>query len=105
MNYKLEIVLSGIMILYILIELVRINLFKKDNNDLLAGLISVILLLFGMMLSLRYGLILDYGNSQEILKNKNIFMSYLAVISLSIATFSIFLSIIKFVISQLKSKA
>lgn len=96
MNYITEIIISGTLILYILIEIIRINFLKKDNNDLVAGLASVLLLLIGMYLSLKYGIILDYSLGIEILESKAEMMSLLAVSSLSISLFFILLSIIKF---------
>lgn len=98
MNYIVELSISGIMILYVLIELVRINFLKKDNNDLLAGLISVILLLFGMYLSFRYGLKIDNGTKEEILNSKAELMSLFAFLSVSVSMLFIFISIVKFVV-------
>lgn len=104
MNYKVEIFLSGIMIVYLLIELVRINLLKKDNNDLLAGLISVILLLYGMYLSLRYGLKLDYGSLTEIQQSQAQIMSFTAIASLVVSLFFIIISVVKFMITMITKK-
>ncbi|HZH86103.1 MAG TPA: hypothetical protein VFD77_02220 [Brumimicrobium sp.] len=104
MNYITEIIISGTLILYILIELIRINFLKKDNNDLVAGLASVLLLLFGMYLSLKYGIILDYSLGVEILESKAETMSLLAVSSLAISLFFILLSIIKFSIWKYRER-
>lgn len=104
MNYKVEIFLSGIMIVYLLIELVRINLLKKDNNDLLAGLISVILLLYGMYLSLRYGLKLDYVSLTEIQQSQAQIMSFTAIASLVVSLFFIIISVVKFMITMITKK-
>ncbi len=103
MNYITEIIIiSGILILYILIEIIRINFLKKDNNALVAGLASVLLLLFGMYLLLKYGVISDYGSLQEILESKAKTMSLIALLNITISIFFILLSVIKSVIWRLK---
>jgi len=103
MNYITEIIIiSGILILYILIEIIRINFLKKDNNALVAGLASVLLLLFGMYLLLKYGVISDYGSLQEILESKAKTMSLIALLNITISIFFILLSVIKSIIWRLK---
>lgn len=90
------------MIIYVLIEIIRINLLKKDNNDLLAGLTSLILFLFGIYVWIRYGLILDYGTEKEILNSKAELMILFAYLSTSVSILFILISIIKFVAWKLK---
>lgn len=65
MNYILEILISVSMILYVLFEIIRINVFKKSENALSAGLISMLLVGFGIYLWIKNGLILDYGVMAE----------------------------------------
>lgn len=105
LNTTVELSLSGIMILYVLIEIVRINFLKKDNNDLLAGLISVILLLFGIYLSFRYGLKVDYTIGEKISESKAELMPLFALLSVSVAMLFILISIIKFAIWQIRKTA
>ncbi|HLW29465.1 MAG TPA: hypothetical protein VKX29_01300 [Brumimicrobium sp.] len=102
MNNTTEIIISAILITYTLIEIIRINILKKNNNDLEAGLASVILLLFGMYLSLKYGVVLDYSSPTEILESKAKVMSLVATFSLAFAILFILVSIIKFLIWKLK---
>ena len=102
MNPIVEIFISGIMILYVLIEIIRINFLKKNNNDLLAGLISVVLLLFGMYLSFRYGLKLDYGTEEIISESKAELMSLLALLSISVSMLFILISIVKYAVFKFR---
>ena len=66
MNFIIEMLLSIILILFIVLELVKIYFFKNDKNILLTIFISLILLGLGLYLLIKYGLILDYGNIDEI---------------------------------------
>lgn len=105
MNYTTEIIISGALILYILIELIRINFLKKDDNVLVAGLASAILLLFGIYLSFNYGVKLDYGSDLDILQSKAKLMSFIALLSLSVSLFFIFLSIIKSIVWRIQESS
>lgn len=103
MNYKVEILILGGMILYVLYEMIRINLFKKNKNSLLAGLVSLLLVGFGIYLSIKNGLILDYGTKEEIIVSKVELMCFFSLLSISIGLLFIFISIIKFVVWRVKS--
>ena len=102
MNPIIEIVISGIMIIYVLIEIIRINFLKKDNNDLLAGLISVVLLLFGMYLSFSYGWKFNLGNEGIFSASKVQLMSLLALLSISVSMLFILISTVKFLVFKFK---
>ncbi|MDD2413231.1 MAG: hypothetical protein PHR79_10000 [Bacteroidales bacterium] len=102
MNYIVEILIAGSMIFYVLFEIIRINLFKKSNNALSAGLISMLLLGFGIYLLIKYGLIVDYGADEEVIAAKANWMFVLAILSVFVGLVFIFISIIKLIVWKIK---
>lgn len=91
------------MIFFILFELIKINLFKKDNEALLTGLISMILLGFGLYLAIKYGLLLDYGTADEIINSNAKLMSFFAIANILTGLSFILFSIFKFLIWKVKN--
>ena len=87
---------------YVLVELIRINFFKKDNNALLTGLISMLLLGFSLYLWIKYGLTLDYGSEEEIYKSEAELMYLIALIGFIIGFGFILISILKMIIWKIK---
>ncbi len=102
MNYILEILISSFMILFILCELIRINIFNKDNNALLTGLISLLVIGFGLYLWIKNGLIIDYCSDNEIKKLKAELMYCIAIINILTGTFFGITSIFKLIIFKIK---
>ncbi|MDD4150645.1 MAG: hypothetical protein PHE33_11535 [Bacteroidales bacterium] len=102
MNYIIEISLSAVMISFVLFETIKINIFKKDNDALITGLISLLLLGFGILLSIKYSVPLDYGTVEEINRPHAEIMSYFAIANALIGFGFILLSIIKFIIWKIK---
>jgi len=90
------------MILFVLFEVIKINIFKKDNDALLTGLISLLLLGFGILLSIRYSVPLDYGTDEKINRPHVEIMSHFAIANTLIGFGFILLSIIKFIIWKIK---
>lgn len=102
MNYIIEISFSVVMILFVFFELIKINIFKKDHDALVAGLVSLLLLGFGFYLSIKYGLVLDYETVDEIKSTHAKLMSSFAIINLLTGIGFILISILKFVIWKIK---
>ncbi|MDY0216418.1 MAG: hypothetical protein RBS19_05630 [Bacteroidales bacterium] len=102
MNYILEILISVSMILYVLFEIIRINVLKKSENALSAGLISMLLVGFGIYLWIKNGLILDYGVEEEIIAAKADWMFVFAILSVFVGLVFILISIIKFIVWKIK---
>ncbi len=98
MSFIFETILSVLLILYILIELVRIHVFKKSNTVFLAGFISLLLIVFGFYLALKYGLILDYGSLEEINNSKAEQQILIAVLNLGTGFFFLFISFLQWII-------
>lgn len=63
MNFYLEIAISNLLVLYIIFEFIRIVFFKKTKNGLVAGLISLVSIFFGIYLLFKYGLLIDYNEN------------------------------------------
>jgi len=92
------------MILYVLYEFIRINIKHKDNNALTAGLVSMLLLGFGLYLWVKNGLILDYGTPTEIKTSYSEIMFTIALISVFTGLIFILTSVFKFLIWKINSK-
>lgn len=48
MNIQIEIIFSSILSLSVLIGVIRTNIFKKQNNGLMLGVISILSIMFGV---------------------------------------------------------
>ncbi|MDD2387069.1 MAG: hypothetical protein PHP52_09845 [Bacteroidales bacterium] len=103
MNYIIEISLSVIMILFVLLGLIKISIFKKNTYTLPSILISLLLLGFGLYLSIKYGLVLDYGTEDEIKCTHAELMYFFAITSVLTGLSFILISIIKFIIWKIKT--
>ena len=86
------------MISFVLLELIRINIYKKDNNALLAELISMLLIGFGVYLWIKNGLILDYGIGDEIKSAHAETMFSFAIASVLTGFVFILISLLKFMV-------
>ena len=95
-------ILSVVMILFVLFELIKINIFRNDNNILLAGFISLLLFGFGFYLLIKYGLILDYGTADEIKSTHAEIMASFATTSVLTGLGSTLISILKVVVWKIK---
>ncbi len=62
----MEILVFGVLCTILLIVVFRIFVFKKKQNDLIFGLLGMIMLVAGLFTCLNYGLILDYGTPEKI---------------------------------------
>jgi len=82
--------------------MIRINIFKKDDLALLTGLISMISLIFGIFLAIKYGLILDYAKEDMIIQSSANLMSKTALACILSGLIFIFISIMKFIIWKVK---
>ena len=91
------------MTLFVLFGLIKINIFKKNSYSLPSALISLLLLCFGLYLSIKYGLILDYGTEVEIKSTHTELMSYFAITSVLTGLGFILISIIKFITWKIKT--
>jgi hypothetical protein len=94
----IEIILGVAFPLYILVELFRINILKKDNNALFAGLISLMSIGFGLYLSVWYGLIFEYGTLEEISSSNAEIKSTLGQIDIVTGFIFVLISISKWLI-------
>jgi len=103
MNIIIEIIIAGILILFIFFETIRINFFKKDKNGLLTGLASMLSIMFGMYLTIWNGLTFDYGSEEEIAKTHALTMGFLGIVNISIGVLFILISIIKYLIWRIKN--
>lgn len=102
MNIIVEIIIAGLLILYIVFETIRINVFRKDKNGLIAGLASMLSILFGIYLSIKNGLTLDYGTAEEAKNTHALTMACLGLVNILVGGFFILLSIIKFIVWGIK---
>lgn len=100
MNITVEIIIAGMLALFVLFETIFINIFKKDKNALLTGMVSLLSVLFGLYLCMKNGLILDYGTEQEIIKSHAFTMYVLGVANFCIGLLFIGISFIKYIIWQ-----
>lgn len=95
------------MILYVLFEIIKINIFRKDSDASLAGLISMLLLGFAFYLSIKYGLGFDYGTDDEITMIHAELMSNFAIANAITGLVFIVIWMFKFLIwgiKQLRNK-
>lgn len=90
------------MILFVLFGLIKISIFKKNSFALPTALISLLLLGFGFYLSIKYGLVLDYGTEDEIKSAHTELMYSFAITSVFTGLGFILISIIKFIIWKIK---
>jgi uncharacterized membrane protein len=102
MNFIIEILLSIILILIIGLELVKIYFLKNDKNILLTIFISLILIGFGLYLSIKYGLILDYGNIDEIKNTRAKIIHNIAISSVLIGTGSLLIFFTEYLFWKIK---
>ena len=82
--------------------MIRINIFKKDDLALLTGLISMISLIFGIFLAIKYGLILDYAKEDKINQSSANLMSKAAIACVLTGLIFIIISIMKFIVWKIK---
>ena len=102
MNYIVEIVLSIFLILFIISEIIKIYIFRNDKNILITVLISLILFGFGLYLLIKYGLILEYGNIDEIKNTNAEIMHNTAISSILTGIGSVLIFVIEFVVWKIK---
>jgi hypothetical protein len=94
MGYQIELILSILAITYLAIEIVRHFIFNNDKWALYTGVIAMLSFVFGIILCIKHGLILDYSTPIEIAKNKSQMMSKIGVALLLTSTLFIALSIL-----------
>jgi hypothetical protein len=102
MNFIIEMLLSIILILFIVLELVKIYFFKNDKNILLTIFISLILVGLGLYLLIKYGLILDYGNIDEIKNTHSKIMHNISISSLLTGIGSLLIFITEYLFWKIK---
>lgn len=102
MNIKIEILISSILTLPVLIGAIRINLFKKKNDGLMVGLISMLSIMFGIYLWIKNGMTLDYGTEVQIAQTHAPIMFALGVTNMLIGLSFIVISILKYLVWKIK---
>ncbi len=102
MNFLIEILISGSLIIYVLFKTINVNLLNKENAILSTGLISLLLIGFGFYLWIKNGLILDYGTPKEIKNSKAILMTVLGISGVFTGLIFIAITTLKFIIWKLK---
>ncbi len=74
MTHLIEILVSGLLIISVFIGGIRVYLFRKQNEGLAFGLLSVLSLLFGGYLYLYNGILLTYSEENlELVNNELLF--------------------------------
>jgi len=104
MTIAVEFIIALILTGFTAYEFIRINLFQRDGNALLAGLSAVLSLGFGAYLWMKNGLLLDYGTATEIAANWAGLMWFIGVVSLLTGLVFLLSSIAKFIIWKWKKK-
>lgn len=52
--------------MYVLFVFIRSHIFKKDTNEIIALLVSLLLLGFSIYVWIKNGVLFDYGSEEEI---------------------------------------
>ena len=94
--------MAGFMMLIFFWNLSKSICSKKDNGALLAGLLSLLLLGFGLYLWIKNGITLDYGTQDIINKTRSELMFKIGIISVLFSLIFILVSIFKFIIWKIK---
>ena len=102
MNINVEIVISSIFTLFVLILGIRLYLLKKENDELILVLTSMLSVIFGLYLCIKNGFILDYGTKIQIAQSHAKGMFDLGKTNILICLFFIFVSILKYLIWKIK---
>ena len=102
MNINVEIVISSIFTLFVLILGIRLYLLKKENDELILVLISMLSILFGLCLCIKNGAILDYSSKIQIAQANSKSMFDLGKTNILIGLFFIVVSILKYLIWKIK---
>ena len=97
MNSSIEIIISVILSLYIIVELIRIIFFRRDNLALFTGFISLISIGFGIYLGIKNGIIIE--EIQE--SNAQIFYNF-GIANILIGLLFLLISLAKFIIWKIK---
>src|SRR3989344_2710466 len=103
MNIKIEILFSSILSLSVIIGAIRTYLFKKQNDGLMLGVISMLSIMFGVYLWIKNGLILDYGTEEKIVQTNAQLMSNFGTMNVLIGSLFIIISILKYFIWKIKN--
>lgn len=98
MDIKLELFISIALTLFVLIGTIRVNLFKKSNDALLIGLISMLSIMFGIYLWIKNGMTLDYGTEVQIAETYAPIMLALGITNILVSLLFIFISIVKYLV-------
>ena len=102
MNINVEIVISSIFISFVLILAIRIYILKKEHDELILVLISMLSILFGLYLCIKNGAILDYSSKIQIAQANSKSMFDLGKTNILIGLFFIVVSILKYLIWKIK---
>lgn len=102
MEIKIEILISSILTLSVLIGVIRNSLFNKEYDGLMVGMISMLSIIFGIYLSIKNGMILDYGTEEQIAQNHAPIMSILGTTNIIIGLIFITISILKYIVLKIK---
>ena len=96
MGFILELAISVMLITSILIGFIRIYLFKKKNEALLLGVISMLSIGFGFILLLLQSLPFIYGTANQTYLSHAKLLLFLAEINIYLGLFFVIISILKF---------
>lgn len=102
MDIKIEILISSILTLSVLIGAIRINLFKKKNDGLMVGMISMLSIMIGIYLWIKNGVTFDYGTEIQIAQTHAPIMFALGVTNMLIGLSFIIISILKYIVWKIK---
>jgi len=102
MDIKIEILISGVLTLFVLSGAIRIYLFKKDKHGLMVGLMSMLSIMFGIYLWIKNGMTLDYGTEVQIDQSHAPIMFALGITNIIIGLLFIIVSILKYIVWKIK---
>ena len=102
LSHIIEISVVSLLTIFILIQFVLINFLKRDRLALLTGLFSMICIGFSGYLWIKYGLIIEYGKTEDILQSQASVLSVVALLGLVVGLSFVALSIVKFIYLKLR---
>jgi hypothetical protein len=95
MNINVEIVISSVFLLFVLIIAIRIYLLKKEHDELILVLTSMLSIMFGLYLYITNGVIIDYSTKIQIAQAHAESMFDLGKTNILIGLMFIIISILK----------
>jgi hypothetical protein len=102
MVFNYEVIISVILTLYLLFEIIRIHIFKKYNLQFFAGFVSVLLICFGVYLSIKYGVILEYENHADIIKSNARQRFPFAAMDIIAGLLFVSIAVMKWIVGEIK---